>query len=47
LKVKTALKRSRKAAQVLAVALPLVLAAFLYWRWWQLGAIAALMLIYL
>ncbi len=47
MKVKAALKKSQVAVRLLAVVLPLVLAAFLYLRWWQLGAIAGLMLFYL
>ena len=47
MKVKTALRKSQVSVRLLAVALPLVLVAFLYLRRWQLGAIAALMLLYL
>ena len=47
MKVKNALKKSQVAVRVLAVALPLTLFAFVYLRWWQLGAIAGVMSVYL
>ena len=47
MKVMTALKRSRTAVPVEAVLLVLAVAAFAYWKAWQLGAIAGLVLAYL